>query len=68
MSMTSIGVLLLVACAGLTLITALGAGLLLVLVKAGVIGQYWLKGEAPVQEGGDYQLEQSHDVSKSNMP
>ena len=68
MSMVSIGVLLFVACAGLTLVTALGAGIFFMLVKAGVIGQYWFKGEAPVQEGGDYRLEQSHDISKPDTP
>ena len=64
--MSSVGfdvVSLLVACGGL-FACALGlAGMALLLVKLGVIGSYWLKGEESVQDGGDYNLNQSKDIS-----
>ncbi len=35
-------------------------GLGILLLKLGVIGSYWLKGEEPDDEAGDYHLDQSH--------
>jgi hypothetical protein len=37
-------------------------GLGLILLKLGVIGSYWLKGEEPGDEIGDYQLDQSREA------
>lgn len=45
------------------LVLAGGAGIIFVLVKLGVIGSYWLKGEESAQDGGDYTLDQSEDAS-----
>jgi hypothetical protein len=35
-------------------------GLGILLLKLGVIGSYWLKGEEPDNETDDYRLDQSH--------
>jgi hypothetical protein len=37
-------------------------GLGILLLKLGVIGSYWLKGEEPDDETGDYRLDESHGV------
>lgn len=57
-------VLVPLACLALSGCLLLGAGLAFFLVKWGVIGRYWLKGEAAVQESGDYRLDQSQEVSE----
>jgi hypothetical protein len=44
----------------LALSGSIGVGILL--LKLGVIGSYWLKGEEPDGEIGDYHLDQSHGV------
>jgi hypothetical protein len=37
-------------------------GLGIILLKLGVIGSYWLEGEEPGDEIGDYQLDQSREA------
>jgi hypothetical protein len=54
---------IILVCCGLPLILTGGAGLVLALIKLGVIGHYWLKGEGSVQDDGDYTLDQSTDAS-----
>ncbi|RME51303.1 MAG: hypothetical protein D6796_01245 [Caldilineae bacterium] len=51
-------------CCVLPLVLGGGAGLALLLVKLGVIGSYWLRGEKDVQPGGEYTLEQSADAAR----
>jgi hypothetical protein len=53
------GMLLIVLC--LVGLLALGGlvGTAIILLKLGVIGSYWLKGEEPDDETGDYRLDQS---------
>jgi hypothetical protein len=50
--------------ATLCLVGLLGLGVLIglgiLLLKLGVIGSYWLKGEEPADETDDYRLDQSH--------
>ena len=53
-------VLLLALCGGLLLLALLGGGL--VLLKLGVLGHYALKPDEPKEEGGEYGLEQSHQI------
>jgi len=50
-------------CCFIPLIVIIGSGLFLTLVKLGVIGSYWLKGDRLAEEGGDYRLDQSREVS-----
>jgi hypothetical protein len=38
------------------------AGTIIVLLKLGVVGAYWLKGEEAEADSGDYPLDQSHSV------
>ena len=45
--------------AGLLGLAAL-AGVAIVLLKMGVIGAYWLKGQQPTEDTADYRLDQSH--------
>ncbi|MEM7032325.1 MAG: hypothetical protein AAF629_22430 [Chloroflexota bacterium] len=52
-----------VACGGFVVCLAGLGGGALALVKLGVIGSYWLKGEDSAQDGGDYKLGQSKDIS-----
>lgn len=58
--------LLALACCGAPLLLLGGGGLLLVLVKLGVIGKYWMKGEEPVQNDGNYTLNDSVEVADGN--
>jgi hypothetical protein len=53
------GVLLIILC--LVGLLALGGlvGTAIILLKLGVIGSYWLKGEEPDDKTGDYRLDQS---------
>jgi hypothetical protein len=58
------GALTVVMClVGLLLLGGL-VGLVVFLVKLGVIGSYWLKGEeqSPADESGDYRLEHSREL------
>jgi hypothetical protein len=48
--------LCLVGLLGLSVLIGLG----ILLLKLGVIGSYWLKGEGPDDETDDYRLDQSH--------
>jgi hypothetical protein len=54
------GLLTIILC--LVGLLALGGliGLGILLLKLGVIGSYWLKGEEPDDETDDYRLDQSH--------
>jgi len=63
-SLGIVEILLILACCSLPFVFLAGAGLIFALIKLGVIGSYWLKGESPPQEGGDYTLDQSQEVSK----
>jgi len=45
----------------LVLALLIGGGLWL--LKLGVIGKYWLKGDT-VEQGGNYTLDQSHDAAE----
>jgi hypothetical protein len=56
---------LILACCGGPLLLIAGAGTVLTLVKLGVIGHYWLKGEEAVRDGGDYTLDQSRDIAET---
>ena len=49
-------------CCSAPIFMLLGAGVLFGLLKLGVIGSYWIKGEEPVQQGGDYALNQSQNI------
>jgi hypothetical protein len=51
-------ILCLVGLLGLSVLIGLG----ILLLKLGVIGSYWLKGEGPDDETGDYRLDESHGV------
>lgn len=51
------------ACCGGALVLFGGIGAALLLVKLGVIGSYWLKGQEPPQTGQDYTLDQSVDAA-----
>lgn len=44
------------------LVLLVGGGLVLMLVKLGIIGSYWLKGDT-VEDGGSYTLNQSKDAA-----
>jgi len=46
----------------LIVLLLVGAGAVVVLLKLGVIAQYWSKDEPP--EGGDYSLDQSQSVDE----
>jgi hypothetical protein len=48
--------LCLVGLLGLSVLIGLG----ILLLKLGVIGSYWLKGEEPDDQTDDYRLDQSH--------
>ena len=54
--------LIILACCSIPLLLLIGAGLIFALVKLGVIGSYWLKGQE-TQSGGEYTLDQSRAVS-----
>ncbi len=54
--------LLVMACL-IPLVLALLIGGGLWLLKLGVIGKYWLKGDT-VEQGGNYTLDQSHDAAE----
>jgi len=54
---------LLVLCCALPLIVGGGASIVFMLVKLGVIGSYWLRGDEDIQQGGNYTLEQSADAA-----
>ena len=54
---------LILALCGVPLILVAGAGTVLTLVKLGVIGKYWIKGEEEVRNDGNYTLDQSIDVA-----
>jgi len=51
------------ACLAGVLVLLGGAGAALLLVKLGVIGKYWLKGQDPPQTGQNYTLDQSADAA-----
>ncbi len=53
------------ACCLLPLLLVAGAGGIFALVKLGVIGNYWLKGDK-VEQGGNYTLDQSKDTAEEN--
>ena len=55
---------ILVLCCALPLVLGGGAGIVFTLVKLGVIGSYWLRGEEDIQQGGEYTLEQSADAAR----
>lgn len=55
--------LLALICCGAPLVLLGGGGMLLALLKFGVIGKYWLKGEEPVQDEGNYTLNDSVEAS-----
>jgi hypothetical protein len=46
---------------GLLMLAGL-AGMVILLLKLGVIGSYWLKSEVSSDEVADYRLDQSHEV------
>jgi hypothetical protein len=50
-------------CCAIPIILLVGSGVVLTLVKLGVISSYWLKGENSSQDGGNYILDQSRDVA-----
>ena len=56
--------LLLLGCLGIPLLLAGGVGIVLLLVKLGVIANYWFKGEESPQGDGDYDLGQSKDAAE----
>lgn len=58
-------VLILFVCCGIIFLTLVtGVGAIFALIRWGVIGTYWIKGETPPQEDGDYSLDQSKDTSE----
>lgn len=57
-------ILILLVCCGIIFLTlATGVGAVFALMRWGVIGSYWIKGETPPQEDGDYSLDQSRNVA-----
>lgn len=52
-------------CCTIPIILLVGSGVVLTLVKLGVIGSYWLKDENSLQDGGTYTLDQSRDVTNT---
>lgn len=60
MEPVGVGVLTVGVCLAGVLGLAALVGVGLVLLKLGVIGSYWLKGDEPGDETGDYHLDQSH--------
>lgn len=50
-------------CCAVPIILLVGSGVVLTLVKLGVIGSYWLKDENSSQDDGNYTLDQSRDVT-----
>ncbi len=63
MGVMETSLLLLVCALPLILVVIIGGGLWL--IKLGVIGKYWLKGDT-VEQGGTYTLDQSHDAAESD--